>query len=212
MGEYANYLGQRIKIGTCEDMLYLRWDQRGKVTESETPLFDQRVLGIIRFRFPWPDEDNVEPGGFEDPFRGFALWGFEQPTGPGIDHGMVQFRADNGYLVSLSCPEEVDEDVKRGLKDPPYVIHRNGYGGPASLVGQAWRGGRLVGIARCNGCRHQYRLEEGYEESAAVSIRSQADREIATADRHGTEGNREIGKRLHEIADRLLAGYQSMGS
>ncbi len=27
MGEYAIYRGERIKIGTCEDMYYLRPDQ-----------------------------------------------------------------------------------------------------------------------------------------------------------------------------------------
>jgi hypothetical protein len=70
MGEYANYNGQRVKIGTCEDMLYLRWDQRGLVTESETPLFDPKVLEVIRFRFPFPGEDGIEPGGFGDPFKG----------------------------------------------------------------------------------------------------------------------------------------------
>ena len=43
MGEYANYMGERVKIGTCEDMLYLRWDQRHLVTESETPLFDEKT-------------------------------------------------------------------------------------------------------------------------------------------------------------------------
>lgn len=48
MGEYANYMGQRVKIGTCESMYYLRWDQRGKVTNSETPLYDPEVLEVIR--------------------------------------------------------------------------------------------------------------------------------------------------------------------
>ena len=27
MGEYAKYAGERVKIGTCEDMYYLRDDQ-----------------------------------------------------------------------------------------------------------------------------------------------------------------------------------------
>jgi hypothetical protein len=206
MGEYAYYKGKRIKIGTLEDMMLLRWDQRDKVTNSDTSLFDPNVLAVIRFRFPWPDEDDVEPGEFGNSFRGFTLWGFKQPE---FEHGTVQFTADNGYLVNLSCPEEGDEEVQRGLKDPEYVVHRNGYGGPAKLVSQAWHDGRLVGIAHCGGCRRIYRLENGYEAFAAVLIRSQADCEILTADHHGTEGNREIGKKMHEIADRLLAGYKA---
>jgi hypothetical protein len=118
----------------------------------------------------------------------------------------VQFTASNGYLVSLPCPES-QAIVTMGSNHMPATIHRNGYGGPASLVGQAWRNGRLVGIARCNGCHHMYRLEEGFEEAAAVSIRAAADREIRTADCCATEGNRMIGMQLHETADRLLAGY-----
>jgi hypothetical protein len=86
-------------------------------------------------------------------------------------------------------------------------VHRNGYGGPASLVGQAVRGGRLVGIVRCNGCERVYRLEDGLEDAAAVCIRAMGDEQIRTADERGTEGNREIGERLHVVADRLLAGY-----
>jgi hypothetical protein len=202
MGEYANYLGERVKIGTCEDMLYLRWDQRSKVTDSETPLFDEKVLASIRFRFPWPDEDLILPGGFDDPFRGLRL-DFEPPKD--VEHSSVQFTAQNGYLLSLPCPESNPVIL---ANDSPIRIGKNGYGGSASLIQQAWRNGRLVSIAMCNGCRVPYRLENGYEEAAAVAIRSMADREILTADRMGTEGNRERGQRLHEIADRLLAGYR----
>jgi hypothetical protein len=195
MGEYAYYKGDRVKIGTCEDMLYLRWDQRQLVTNSETPLHDAEVLKAVRFRFPWPDEDQVEPGGFEAPFRGHALYGFEQPKG--IDHGSVQFHADNGYQVSLPCPE--------GTISMPYTVHRNGYGGPAALIQQAWRGGRLVSVARCNGCHTAYRLEDGYEEAAAVAIRSEAD------GKYGQGRGEGAGGWLHQVADRLMAGYMMTG-
>jgi hypothetical protein len=192
MGEYAYYHGERVKIGTCEDMLYLRWDQRHLVTKSETPLFDEKVLAQIRFRFPWPEEDNIEPGGFRDPFRALRL-DYEQPKD--MDHGSLQFHGTGGYLVNLPCPEA--NPIINGYGGRLITIGKNGYEGPAQLIGQAWRGGRLVGIAQCNGCRYPYRLEDGYEEAAAVAIRSAADRD-------NPEGHR---NRLHEIADRLLAGY-----
>ena len=38
MGEYAYFRGQRIKIGTCEDLLYLRADQAASVSRADTPL------------------------------------------------------------------------------------------------------------------------------------------------------------------------------
>jgi hypothetical protein len=114
---------------------------------------------------------------------------------------LVQFTSTNGYLVSLPCPEGPSASVL-----DPFVIHRNGYGGPAALVQQAWRGGRLVGIARCNGCHARYRLDDGYEQAAVVSIRAQADTQAGTND--AANGG---SARLHEIADRLLAGYEAEG-
>jgi hypothetical protein len=205
MGEYANYLGKRIKIGTCEDMLYLRWDQRHLVTESETPLFDEKVLSVLRFRFPWPDEDAITPGNYDDPFRGLRLdHGYENPKD--MEHGLVQFvHQANGYLVSLPCPEANELT----LNGKTITIHKNGYGGPASLIGQGWRGGRLVGIARCNGCHYAYRLEDGQEEAAAVAIRSEADRTAydPAAGKHMPYRSEAYAKSLHDIADRLLAGY-----
>ena len=211
MGEYANFMGRRIKIGTCEDMYYLRWDQRELVTESETPLFKESVVSQIRFRFPFPDEDHVLPGDFEDPFRGIRLDGFEQPAE--LEHGLVQFSAQNGYLVSLPCPEQTACRVTLGSDHKPAVFHKNGYGGPASLIQQAWRGGRLVGIAKCNGCGTPYRLEEGYEEAAAIAIRAHADakmRDYELSKLHPPEtfGDLKIAQFYHDAADRLLAGYR----
>lgn len=202
MGEYATLDGSAVKIGTCEDMYYLRWDQRDRITGYD---FD----GTERFRFPFPWEDGIEPGSFVDAFESFKLDGFEPPTE--VEHGTVQFTAPNGYLVSLPCPEGSETAYTLGACEPgannglhKVTVHRNGYGGPASLIQQAWRGGRLVGIAKCNGCGAIYRLEDGYEQAAAASIRSAAD--AATA-----RGNAN-GPRLHEMADRLLAGYDSAQS
>lgn len=205
MGEYANFNGQRIKVGTCEDMYYLRWDQAYKVTESETDFNDPDILSVIRFRFPWPDEDGNAPGDFE-PFRRMRLWGVPVPAE--VEHGLVQFKAANGYLASLPCPESGELGASGMTRTVDgLTVHLNGYGGSCSLTAQGWRGGRLVGIAECNGCRHSYRLDDGNEEAVAVAIRSEADGKYRDADRNGTEGDRAIGDRLNLIADRLLAGY-----
>jgi hypothetical protein len=198
MGEYGSVGGHQVKLGTCEDFYYLRASQVAAVAGYS---FDAETLAAVRFRFPWPDEDSTPAGGFGDPFRGMRLWGVAVPAE--VTHGLVQFSAANGYLWSVPCPEG---------PEAPAGIGRNGYGGACSLIQQAWRGGRLVGIARCNGCEAVYRLEDGFELEAAAAIRSQADEQVRTADERGTEGNREIGRGFHVIADRLLAGYQAVST
>jgi hypothetical protein len=58
MGEYARYNGSDIKIGTCEDMYYLRADQAHLVTAPVDGMLDPiKYAAQIRFRFPFPEED-----------------------------------------------------------------------------------------------------------------------------------------------------------
>ena len=65
MGEFAIYRGDRIKVGTCEEMYYLRADQRSLISGYSFDAGD-------RFRFPFPDEDTIEPGQFSDSPHG--IW------------------------------------------------------------------------------------------------------------------------------------------
>src|SRR5207253_1221263 len=101
---------------------------------------------------------------------------------------LTQFTARNGYLVSLPCPESGQKHAHGRILPNGVIVALNGYGGPASLIGQGWRGGRLVGIAHCNGCNYPYRLEDGYEEAAAVAIRARADEQYRTADNAKARG------------------------
>ena len=68
MGEYAQFQGSEIKIGTCEDMYYLRFQQRHEVTSllNSVDLEDLDTLQQLRFRFPFPEEDSIEPGAFDN--------------------------------------------------------------------------------------------------------------------------------------------------
>lgn len=149
MGEFATYRGASIKIGTCEDMLYLRADQIHLVTPERNSIDPARERESVRFRFPFPDEDGVEPGQFDPPDRGVTVWGLTAPGG--VDHGMVQFSHRNGYLVSLPCPE--------GTGANPFRVHRNGFGGATELVQQRFVGDALVPVLGCKGCGVRWRLE-----------------------------------------------------
>src|SRR4051794_2456173 len=97
MGEYATYRGYTIKIGTTEDMQYLRPDQIDQV--SSRTLHD---ITDLLFRFPFPDEDDREPGDFADHDRGLPVQGYEIPAG--LRHHGVQFTSRTGSRVNLPCP------------------------------------------------------------------------------------------------------------
>lgn len=69
MGEYAirKSDGRSIKIGTCESMYYLRYEDRRKVTPEEGSGFG------YYWPLPFPDEDSIEPGEYTSCFRGIEL-------------------------------------------------------------------------------------------------------------------------------------------
>lgn len=191
MGEYATLGGQRVKIGTCEEMFYLRHNQRHlvKAESGNVNVADLAIAAELRFRFPWPDEDGVEVGAF-DPFeRAVAIDGLTVP--PDVEHCAIQFTASAGYLLSLPCPESTA--FPAGLR-----FHRNGFAGAVQLVQQkpTLDGRTLRAIFRCGGCGAKWRADTWAEvEPAVVALRSMADAE-----------NRRAAW-WHEIADRLAAGY-----
>lgn len=132
MGEYAKYAGREIKIGTCEDMYYLRASQRGAVERlpGSVNVNSDEVYGV-RFRFPWPDEDTIEPGAFKDYDRAITAYGIPMPDH--VEHHSVQFCASAGYNCSLPCPESKDGQWIRLIgadnQPKPITVHRNGFAG-----------------------------------------------------------------------------------
>src|SRR5262245_32043164 len=156
MGEYAIFkkTGQRIKIGTCEDMYYLRHDQRHLVAaEGGSVDVNGPEAGEIRFRFPFPQEDRMEPGTFE-PFYGLGVWGIEVPEE--IDHHWLQFTRNypnsGGILLSTPCPES-KEGKASGLR-----FSYNGYSGKVQIVQQRIIGDELWTVCECGSCGAKYRL------------------------------------------------------
>lgn len=101
MSEYTNRISdnQYIKIGTCGDMYYLRFDDIDKV---QSPGYDLRKPGL-RFRLPFHDEDGMLPGGdYDDYERGFRLYGFKYEPAS-VHPGRIQMRHESGISVSLNC-------------------------------------------------------------------------------------------------------------
>lgn len=74
MGEYAKYGNQSIKIGTCERMYYLRYENRRKVQFEPGNVDVNRDPSGLFFRLPFPDEDHIQPGGYDDYNRALRLY------------------------------------------------------------------------------------------------------------------------------------------
>lgn len=205
MSELARYNGQVVKIGTCEDMYYLRYDQRHLVTAEPNSVDPVRDAEALRFRFPWPDEDDRAPGDFADYSRGEVVPG-DDAIPEGVEHNTVQFAAQTGYLVSLPCPESVNWSAD-------LHVHRNGWRGRILLEQQRRRNGQLVPVFRCGGCGAKWREEDPDAiERLANAYDRQAD-EVARAEAIAWQdgGRPYFGHRAGfylAIAKRLRAGLQ----
>ena len=202
MGEYATYRGEEIKIGTCEDMYYLRHDQRGRVRYD----FD----GTERYRFPFPDEDDKQPGDFDNHDRGWPIPEWKIPDDWGDQHGTVQFTSTAGYVLSIPCPESVRNSDAGTARVNGITVHRNGFNGGPRIVQQREHEGQLVTIVQCGACRAKWRLSLEAAEEVAACLRAEADRTFYRNGEHELyhgEGGRAT---FHTIADRMLAGYPAI--
>lgn len=195
MGEYAYYAGQRIKIGTCENMYYLRADQVPLITGYD---FTSRP-DSIRFRFPFPGEDNIRPGQFDEHNKGIAVSGITPPEE--LEHGTIQFTRNyphaGGLLVSLPCP------LGEEGKEASYTVHKNGYSGDVVIVQQKVFDGKLILICDCGMCGARYRNETLEDAQPVID----ALRERAHRDRTRFKALPADGRTWDIIADRILAGY-----
>ena len=155
MGEYAELKEnrQRIKIGTCENMYYLRYSDREKVRalEGNVDPMDEKEIPKLRFRLPYPDEDHIMPGNYE-PFRKDepTLYDYEpKNTNPGL----LQLSTKYGMLLNVPCyhgeklPDNTGE-IKTfwNGKRSAYVLKWLKF-----IDGQPW------GVYGCIECREEWR-------------------------------------------------------
>jgi hypothetical protein len=113
MGEYAvrKSDGEQVKIGTCESMYYLRYEDRSQVIKDSNSLDPATETGLF-WRLPYPDEDHMQPGDYEQYNRGERLW--KQDEGEKYSSefsdpetienpGIIQLTHPSGLLVNVQC-------------------------------------------------------------------------------------------------------------
>lgn len=165
MGEYALYNNNEIKIGTCEQMYYLRADQVQNIHSLPNSVNPRRreQAESIHFRFPFPGEDAIQPGSFENYNKGVAVYGLEPPDG--VEHTTLQFTRNypqtGGILLSTPCPESKEGKVS-GLR---FVY--NGYSGKVEIHSQRLQHDQLCLVLRCGSCGALWR-EDSLEDAQAV--------------------------------------------
>lgn len=75
MGEYARFDGDEVKIGTCESLYYLRWQDRRRVAPLPGNVRPGVDVGLF-YRLPIPAEDMETPGGYSSGWAAVDLPGF----------------------------------------------------------------------------------------------------------------------------------------
>lgn len=213
MGEYATTLdGRSIKTGTCESQYYLRADQLSQLASADI----MGALDKVRYRFPFPDEDSIAPGEFEDYDRRMRIDGLRPPAELAESHYSVQFLNDHGYNLSVQCPESVPDDgYSMGVTLPNGVkVHRNGFKGSVFLSQQVLNDGQLVPVLEC-ACGMAWRLRtledcQPLLDSLEAMHRSYCD-SVHPADGNGgwTEATQDYGvpTGYSTIAERIRQGF-----
>jgi hypothetical protein len=106
MGEYAIRKSDNteIKIGTCETMYYIRYEDRYNVKTMENNIDCSKETGLF-WRIPFPDEDNIKIGDYEPYYRGHLLYLFSgfKAEDADKDKGTIQLLHKSGLMLNVTC-------------------------------------------------------------------------------------------------------------
>lgn len=196
MGEYALYRGMPVKLGTCEDLYYVRYADFARMVAareleryigSDAPA--AYLDGSYRFRFPFPDEDDRKPFTYDDFDKGFLV---DVTAAPDLVT-MAEHRHTSaslhprggGYNVSVTfpCPQTEDFETVQSSGIDWRILE---------IVQQRPFEGSLWTVCRCPYCGVKWRLDAEQAETLAALLLGAG---AMLADYRGL------------IAERILAGY-----
>jgi hypothetical protein len=188
MGEYVKLGGQRIKLGTCEDLYYVRYEQlkrlvfgMEKLGGNDEPEAYLKPEHGFRYRFPFPDEDEILLGMFNAYNRGYLV-GVPMDFMADKEHKKicVSTACQNIYNVNhyITCP--ADKAWVKTCSDRSELA-------PLEIIQQKQVDGDLWVVCRCGWCGSAFRLP--YEDAVKLTI-YMPDDDFAV-----------------EVARRMLSGY-----
>ncbi len=210
MGEYLIHKGTEIKIGTCENLYYARYqdiaDHLGELKKGMdgTPEEYIKESAQSRFRFPFPDEDSTGIGNYEEHDRGIL---FELPLEfmHQIEHRKIstQITTVNGCYketVQVLCPADKTKENKFvnikswNRPDGGYPVI------PVYLKQQKIYDGRLLVICECAWCGTRFNTPAEFLDVFIAAFKKyycQCE-----------ESDKEKYNFYWEIEERILAGYE----
>lgn len=167
--------GKRVKIGCCDNLYYLRFEQRADVRALPGNVDPVRQSSELWYRLPLPEEEGTAPGAFEYSgpcgARPLPIFVPETVTGPDGKEaenptwtklradletrksGIIQLKTGNGVLVNVPCFHGVCKDLPQGMfynghhsqQLAAFAVGVAPSGVPAVLVGCRFCGRSLFG-------------------------------------------------------------------
>lgn len=163
MGEYARRKsdGLQVKIGVCESLYYLRWEQRHQVERLPNSLDPAKEKNLF-WRLPFPDEDCFDPGDYDPHDRMEPLFKRSENgmpilfSWPGLEPGRMTVEHESGLTMVIPCHH--GDDVPALGEEVRFHWHRKQWAyGLRYIKNVPGRG--LCPIIGCRWCGRLYRME-----------------------------------------------------
>ena len=151
MGEYAFRKSDKkeVKIGTCDSMYYLRWENCKDVRYSGN-------WWDASFRLPFPDEDNVRIGEYIKHDRYIPLINY-RPTSA-LDDGELLLSHVSGVRINVpcyhGCAVDIDENMFQPLTTWPHAKVQPSFA--LMRVKQSREFNKLCPVVKCVWCDYAY--------------------------------------------------------
>ena len=167
MGEYAIRASdnEEVKIGTCESMYFVRYEDRDKLKQAKGSSINPQNEINLFWRLPYPDEDHIEIGEYKNSRRGQRLYYMEGKDqhrhvvdfcDPETieDPGTIQlYHQDSGLLASIKCYH--GEKLPVASSDVKFFWNGKGHAFELVFVKNTKEG--VLPVVHCRHCNHMWR-------------------------------------------------------